>query len=73
MKLNEMKEQILSNLAAAILDHDNRCRSECRISAPNDADAIDFDGDDSLMLYLPYKLNGHRIIGHLKLEIELED
>lgn len=73
MKLDEMKEQILSNLAAAILDHDNGVRTEDRISSANDADAVDFESNDSLMFYLPYKLNGHRIIGHLKLNIELED
>lgn len=73
MKLNEMKEQILSNLVEAIINHDNGVRSEYRISSSNVEDIIDFGGDDTLMFYLPYKLNGHRIIGRLKLDIELED
>lgn len=73
MKLNEMKEQVLTNLVEAIVNHDNGVRSEYRISTSNSDDIIDFDGEDSLMFYLPYKLNGHRIIGHLKLDIELED
>lgn len=72
MNIDEMKKQLLSNLAAAILDYDNRCRTENRISTPNDADAVDFEGDDTLMVYLPYKLGGHRMLGRLKLTVELE-
>lgn len=72
MKLNEMKRHILSNLTQAIIDHDDGIRAEYRISASNTDDIIDIESDDSLMFYLPYKLDGHRIIGHLKLDIELE-
>lgn len=72
MKLGEMKEQILSNLIEAIVTHDDGVRTEYRISTSNSDDIIDFESNDSLMFYLPYKMNGHRIIGHLKLDIELE-
>lgn len=72
MKLGEMKEQILSNLIEAIVTHDNGVMTEYRISTSNSDDIIDFESNDSLMFYLPYKMNGHRIIGHLKLDIELE-
>lgn len=73
MKIKEMKEQVLSNLVEAIINHDNGVRSEYRITTSNTEDIIDFEDDDTLIFYMPYNLKGHRIIGHLKLDIELED
>lgn len=72
MKLNEMTRKILSNLTEAIIEHDKGIRPEYRITTSNEDDIIDFESEDSLIFYLPYKLDGHRVIGRLKLDIEVE-
>lgn len=73
MTIDEMKEQILSNLVAAIINHDNGVMTEYRISTSSTDDIIDFDSNDTIQFYLPYKLSGHRMLGRLKLTVELED
>lgn len=72
MKIDEMKDLILRNIEGAIADHDNRVCPEYRITAGGD-DIIDFESNDTLQFYLPYTVGGHRMIGHLKLTVELED